>query len=141
MAPQEKSQTPGECSTGSGGQPAALCDQMMCCWLSEYIQELYPQGCIQIVDCLGSQWAPAVVLKCWAASQAQIPIAPNGTSYLQVADSHVHSPLKKDILGEKTRLQGEFDMVAQAKGQERFVQWGIKEMSSVLGEAWASFGN
>ena len=58
------------------GQPAAWCDQVICTWISEYIQELYPQGCIQIVDCLGSQWSPAVVLKCWAANQVQIPIAP-----------------------------------------------------------------
>ena len=74
------------------GQPAAWCDQVICTWISEYLQELYPQGCIQIVDCLGSQWAPPVVLKCWAASQVQLPIAPNATSYLQVADTHIHAP-------------------------------------------------
>ena len=118
------------------GQPAAWCDQVICTWISEYLQELYPQGCIQIVDCLGSQWAPDVVLKCWAASQAQIPIAPNATSTLQVADTHVHSPLKAHILCQKTRLQAEYDQIAVANGQERFASWGLQELASVMGEAW-----
>ena len=118
------------------GQPAAWCDQIICTWISEYLQELYPQGCIQIVDCLGSQWSPEVVLKCWAANQAQIPIAPNSTSYLQVADTHVHATLKAYILAQKERLQAEFDQFAAAAGQEREANWGLRELSSVMGEAW-----
>ena len=118
------------------GQPAAWCDQVICTWISEYIQELYPQGCIQIVDCLGSQRGPEVVLKCWAANQAQIPIAPNSTSFLQVADTHVHALLKAYILQHKTRLQAEFDQIAVANGQERFASWGLAELSAIMGEAW-----
>ena len=77
------------------------------------------------------------MLKCWAANQAQIPIAPNSTSYLQVADTHVHAPLKKHILQQKTRLQAEYDQIAEANGQQRFANWGIQELASVMGEAWA----
>ena len=65
-----------------------------------------------------------------------MPIAPNATSFLQVADTHIHSPLKSHIQAQKSRLQAEYDEIAVSNGQARFASWGIQEFASVMGEAW-----
>ena len=119
------------------GQPAAWADQVICSWVSDFLAEEYPQGCIQLVDCLGSQWSSEVLIKCWANQQAQIPIAPNSTSFLQVADTHIHSPLKAYIRQEKARLQEEWDREALATGQDRNARWGPYHVATVLGQALA----
>ena len=120
------------------GQPAAWCDQVICSWMSDYIKSLYPQ-CIQVVDCLGSQWEPAVLCRCWCNQQLQIPIAPNGTSFLQPADTHVHSQLKACIRAQKARLEEEWDRQSELNGQMRQYQWGPPQVLTVLSEACADF--
>ena len=77
------------------GQPSGWTDEVITSWLSNYVKDqLAPDGCLQIVDCLGSQWSDVTLAHCWANQQAQIPIAPSATSLLQVADTHIHSPVK-----------------------------------------------
>ena len=78
------------------GQPAAWADQIICLWVSDYLQRHFSQ-CIYIVDCLGSQWCEEVLLRTWSNQQLQVPIAPNATFQVQVADTHHHSQLKQYI--------------------------------------------
>lgn len=119
------------------GQPGAWCDMVICSWTSDLLASRHPDGTLSLCDCLGSQWAPETLLKVWSNQQAQNAIGPNGTSFLQVADTHVHSPLKAYIRQEKSRLSEEFDRQAMATGQPRSTRWGIYELATVLSQALA----
>ncbi|MCP4240021.1 MAG: hypothetical protein GY772_05625, partial [bacterium] len=120
------------------GQPAAWTDQVICSWVSDYLQTLYPQ-CIQIVDCLGSQWAEPVMLRVWANQQLMVPIAPGCTSFLQVADTHVHAQLKAHIRQVKAKLEEEWDRQALIQGEEANARWGPFHIAHVMAEALAHF--
>ena len=88
------------------GQPSGWTDEVITTWMSSYVKrELAPDGCLQIVDCLGSQWSEVTLSHTWANQQMQVPIAPNATSCLQIADTHIHSPLKAYIRQAKSELQ------------------------------------
>ena len=120
------------------GQPAAWADQVICSWASDYVASLYPQA-IQLVDCLGAQWEPDVLLRQWLNQQLQIPVAPNATSFLQPADTHCHSQLKAIIVEVKSRLEEEWDRQSKQMGQQREYKWGPAETLQVVAEAIAIF--
>jgi hypothetical protein len=117
------------------GQPSGWTDEIITNWLSEYVKELAPNGCLQIVDCLGSQWSETTLARCWINQQFQIPIAPNATSILQVADTHIHSELKAYVVQAKQELQEQWDRIALVTGQCPSTDWGPYELASVCGQA------
>ena len=116
------------------GQPAAWADQVIQTWVSDYVQSLYPHV-LQIVDCMGAQWAPDVLSHVWANQQLQMPIAPGATSFLQVSDTHIHAHLKQYILQANARLQDQFDQHAMKAGELRLATWGPRQIVQVLAEA------
>ena len=120
------------------GQPAAWADQVICAWVSDYLRSRFSQ-CIFIVDCLGSQWSEPVLLRTWSNQQLQVPIAPNATSQLQVADTHHHGQLKQYIRQEKARLAAEWDQAADRAGEARNTQWGPYHCVQVLASACKRF--
>ena len=120
------------------GQPSAWADTIICNWMSDYIAETYGQT-FQIVDCLGSMWQESTLQRCWANQQYQIPIAPNATSFLQVADTHVHARLKAFIREAKGDLEEEWDRSIQISGGPRLYEWGPWHCCQILGEALSKF--
>ena len=114
------------------GQPAAWTDEIICSFLSDYVQELFPSGVIQILDCLGSQWSEMTLSKVWANQQLQVPIAPNATSCLQVADTHIHSVLKAYLRQAKAELQAYWDQQAALEGVQPSTAWGPFESLHVV---------
>ena len=64
------------------GQPSGWTDEVFTTWMSSYVKrELAPDGCLQIVDCLGSQWSEPVLLQAWMKNMIWCPLAPDTTSY------------------------------------------------------------
>jgi len=117
------------------GQPAAWADQCMCSWVSDYIASVYSQA-VLLVDCLGAQWEPETLCRCWLNQQAQIPIAPNATSFLQPADTHCHGQLKACIFQAQAQTQEEWDRHAlQKDGHAVDYKWGPAQAVTVMAEA------
>ena len=67
------------------GQPSAWADSVMQCWLSDLLAEYVPQ-CITLCGCFQSQWTPLVLHASWFNQMFQIPVGPEVTPILQLAD-------------------------------------------------------
>ena len=67
------------------GQPAAWADSIIQCWLSDLLAEYLPQAIVQL-DCFHGSWSPVALQTAWWSQQIQVPIAPDVTSILQLAD-------------------------------------------------------
>jgi hypothetical protein len=120
------------------GQHSAWTDQVICGFMSDYLASLYRQ-CVKVVDCLGSQWDPDTLIRVWLNQQAQVPIGPNGTSFLAPPDTHVHSQLKACILEQKQVVQEEWDRHAQTQGWPADYHWGPCQVLTVMSLACSDF--
>ena len=86
------------------GQPAAWADSIIQCWVSDLLAEYVPQAVVQ-VDCFSGAWSPVALQTAWWNMQLQIPIAPDVTSILQLADVTVIAPAKQAAEVKKKELQ------------------------------------
>ena len=118
------------------GQPAAWTDEIICMFLSDYVKEMFPDGVLQLVDCLGSQWSERTLARTWLNQQMQIPIAPNATSCIQVADTHIHSELKAFFRQAKAELQAQWEQEAELQNCPTTTSWGPFETMHVLARGY-----
>ena len=84
------------------GQPAAWADSIVHCWVSDLLHSLVPQS-INVLDCFTGQWSPVVLETCWNNQQFQIPVGPDTTPLLQIADVAVISQAK--AAGERRKSE------------------------------------
>merc|ERR1712086_20981 len=97
------------------GQPSAWADSIISCWVSDAVAEMVHQA-VTVLDCFHGQWSPVVLETAWWNMQFQIPVAPDSTPLLQIADVLVIASAKSAgtkkkrelelLLSEKARREG-----------------------------------
>jgi hypothetical protein len=118
------------------GQPRAWTDELISCWLTEFIEAEHGQAIVQL-DCLGAQWSEPVLLEAWSRGLIWCPLAPDTTSYLQEPDTHEHSQLKSIIREVKAELhfQLEQETKNKQKNNDYVPRWGPHEVVYVASES------
>ena len=112
------------------GQPSAWADSVMQCWLSDLLAEYVPQ-CITVCDCFQGQWTPVVLHTSWFNQQFQIPVGPDVTPLLQLADVAVIAPAKSAAESKKEDLQLLLHEVAKREQVEYSARFGKYEIFEV----------
>ena len=113
------------------GQPAAWSDSIIQCWLSELVHEKCPQT-VNIVDCFCGQWSPVVMESLFWNSQMQVPVGPDCTPLLQVADVAVIAQAKVAGNKRKSELGLLLNEAARREGVEFSGRFGKFEIFSVV---------
>jgi len=112
------------------GQPRAWTDELISCWVTEFIEAKYGQAIVQL-DCLGAQWSEPVLLEAWSRGLIWCPLAPDTTSYLQEPDTHEHSQFKSIIREVKSELSFQLEQETKNKRKEHkdyVPRWGPDEV-------------
>ena len=123
------------------GQPRAWTDELISCWLTEFIEAEYGQAIVQL-DCLGAQWSEPVLLEAWSRGLIWCPLAPDTTSYLQEPDTHEHSQFKSIIREVKSELHFQLEQEFKNKHKEHkdyVPRWGPAEVVYVASESLKRF--
>ena len=85
------------------GQPRAWSDSIIQSWWSDLIHEHTPQ-CVTVCDCFTGQWSEVALHSAYLNHQLQIPVGPDVTSILQMADLSVIGQSKHAAERCKDRL-------------------------------------
>ena len=113
------------------GQPRAWTDELISAWILDELKIEYGQALINL-DCLSSQWSPAVCFQAWSNQQMMVPLSPDSTSYLQEPDTHEHFPLKAELRESKAQLHHSVEAEAKIQGKDSELTWGPWHVVQVL---------
>ena len=113
-------------------QPAAWADEVISCWVLDLLFQYLIQS-INIVDCFSGQWTAACLYTSWLNQQCQIPVGPDCTPMLQVADNAVIRECK--VVGETEKAQLGLELQEQARRdgaqyQAKFGQYELFRVAS-----------
>ena len=111
-------------------QPAAWADEVIHCWLVEVLGSLVTQS-INVCDCFAGQWTPRVLESSWLSQMAVVPVGPDCTPILQVADVAVIGPAKSAGERRKAELNQLLELKAEREGVPFRGQFGKYEIFEV----------
>jgi len=112
------------------GQPVAWADSVIHSWISDLIAEYVPQ-CISVADCFSGQWTDTVLQTNWSNSQMQIPVGPDCTPLLQLADIAVIGQAKHAASRQQQQLTLLLTQSASREGEQYSGKYGKFELWSV----------
>ena len=111
-------------------QPAAWADEIISCWVSDLVSEYLHQS-INVVDCFTGQWTETCLWNSWLNQQFQVPMGPDTTPVLQLADTCCIAVGK--AAGEQCKEQLALQLIEKAKRENTTykAQFGTYELFSV----------
>ena len=112
------------------GQEAAWADSVIQVWLSQLLREHCPQA-VTVCDCFSGQWTEPVLHQAWLNHQFQVPVGPDCTPLLQLADVSVIAAAKQAAERQKSLLSVQHMQLAKREGVQYAARIGKYEIFTV----------